>query len=175
MSEGASRSVEIKARVDGFAGLRAVLERLATGPAVSLAQEDTFFPCRTGRLKLRRFSASSGELIHYVRPDAAGPKESAFLRVATSEPDRLRDLLGAAHGTAGVVRKQRIVYVVGRTRVHLDDVEGVGTFLELEVQLAPGEALDKGEREARELMARLGLRDDQLVRGAYVDLLGPGA
>ena len=69
------------------------------------------------------------------------------------------------------MRKHRTLYLVGRTRVHLDRVEGLGEFLELEVVLAEGETPDAGAKEARALMTALGLADDQLVEGAYVDLL----
>jgi predicted adenylyl cyclase CyaB len=69
------------------------------------------------------------------------------------------------------VRKQRRLFIVGRTRVHLDRVEGLGEFLELEVVLEEGEPAEAGMAEAHALMARLGIGTDQLVQGAYVDLL----
>jgi hypothetical protein len=94
--------------------------------------------------------------------------------VATAEPDRLRDALAAACGVVGVVRKRRTVRLVGRTRVHLDTVEGLGGFVELEVVLEDGEVPEHGVAEARRLMAALGIGEHQLVRGAYVDLLPAG-
>jgi predicted adenylyl cyclase CyaB len=69
------------------------------------------------------------------------------------------------------VRKQRTLFLAGRTRIHLDRVEGLGDFLELEVVLAEGEPADAGVREARALMHALGVESSQLVEGAYVDLL----
>ena len=166
-----SRNVEIKAAVEDFARATAALAALSPEPGASLTQEDTFFRCLTGRLKLRRFSAASGELIHYERPDETGPKTSEYTIVRTSEPDRLRGVLAAACGTIGVVRKHRIVRLVGRTRVHLDEVEGLGRFIELEVVLEADEPMERGVAEARGLMAALGIREDQLVPHAYVDLL----
>ena len=71
------------------------------------------------------------------------------------------------------MRKHRTLYLVGRTRVHLDRVESLGHFLELEVVLAEGESPDAGVKEAHALMTALGLADDQLIDGAYVDLLWP--
>jgi predicted adenylyl cyclase CyaB len=91
--------------------------------------------------------------------------------VRTAEPDRLRGLLAAACGIIGVVRKHRIVRLVGRTRVHLDEVEGLGRFIELEVVLEGDEPMEQGVAEAHDLMAALGIREDQLVPHAYVDLL----
>jgi hypothetical protein len=84
------------------------------------------------------------------------------------------DVLAAACGIIGVVRKHRTVHVVGRTRVHLDEVEGLGRFLELEVVLDTDQPVEQGLPEARRLMAALGIQEDQLVPQAYVDLLPPG-
>jgi predicted adenylyl cyclase CyaB len=87
------------------------------------------------------------------------------------EPDALRDALATSCGLIGRVRKRRIVYLVGRTRVHLDCVDGLGDFLELEVVLSDDEPAEDGVAEARALVARLGLSPDALVAGAYLDLL----
>lgn len=146
------------------------LPKATAGPEL-IVQDDTFFHCAAGRLKLRAFSADAGELIFYRRDDRAGPKESFYLRSPTSAPDTLRQCLALAHGEAGRVRKQRMLFRVGRTRVHLDRVDGLGDFLELEVVLADGEPAEAGVREAHTLMARLGIEASQLVEGAYVDLL----
>ena len=83
----------------------------------------------------------------------------------------MRESLTLAWGQAGRVRKQRRLFIVGRTRVHLDRVEGLGEFLELEVVLQEGEPAEDGVAEAHALMAQLGIAPEQLVQGAYVDLL----
>jgi predicted adenylyl cyclase CyaB len=83
----------------------------------------------------------------------------------------LRDVLAAACGIIGVVRKRRLVRMVGRTRVHLDEVENLGRFVELEVVLDEGEPVEQGVVEAHGLMAALGIQQEQLVSHAYVDLL----
>jgi predicted adenylyl cyclase CyaB len=168
------RNIEIKALVHDFQPLLDTLGRMATESPVELWQEDTFFRCRTGRLKVRRFSPDSGELIGYTRSDVAAPKESHYQRLPTTQPDLLRDVLGSALGTLGVVRKHRVVYMVGRTRVHLDDVADLGKFVELEVVLADAESASTGTREALELMSTLGIRAEQLVAGAYIDRLEQG-
>ncbi len=139
--------------------------------AVEIVQDDTFFRCDTGRLKLRVFADRSGELIYYQRANQSAPKESFYVRTPTSDPDSLRDCLSRAYGLAGRVRKHRQLFVVGRTRIHLDDVEGLGAFIELEVVLADGEPAEAGVREAGELMKKLDIRPEQLIEEAYVDLL----
>jgi adenylate cyclase len=79
--------------------------------------------------------------------------------------------LAAVLPIRGVVKKRREVFMVGRTRVHLDQVEGLGDFLELEVVLAPEEPVEEGMAEAKGLLRILGIEEEMLVPGAYVDLL----
>ena len=166
------RNVEIKARIDSIDALAAAVAPWADSGPTPITQDDTFFCCDNGRLKLRSFSATEGELIFYRRADAAGPKESFYVIARTHEPDALREALTLAHGQTGRVRKYRTLFLIGRTRVHLDRVEGLGEFLELEVVLRDGEAVSAGQHEAQAVMARLGVTDSQLITGAYVDLLG---
>jgi adenylate cyclase class IV len=148
-----------------------VAELASKGP-LQIAQDDTFCQCDNGRLKLRAFSNDSGELIFYRRVNQAGPKESFYLRSPTSSPETLRESLSLAYGQIGRVRKYRTLFLVGRTRVHLDRVEGLGHFLELEVVLVDDESAEQGIREAGDLMDQLGIQPEQLIEGAYLDLLG---
>lgn len=166
-----ARNIEIKARVDNLDSLARQAETLADEGPVQIDQDDTFFNCERGRLKLRSFSAERGELIFYRRADTAGPKTSFYLRSPTTTPEVLRHSLALAYGELGRVRKRRTLYLVGRTRVHLDLVEGLGSFLELEMVLADDESERQGEEEAIDLMERLGIEQEQLVEGAYLDLL----
>jgi predicted adenylyl cyclase CyaB len=166
-----ARNIEIKARIAGVAALQPLAARLAdTGPTV-FEQDDTFFACPHGRLKLRDQFGAGAELIFYQRADASAPKESFYLRVPVPDPNAMRELLQQAHGQAGRVRKRRVLFLVGRTRIHLDVVEGLGEFLELEVVLREGEAAEEGIAEAGRIMAQLGVTAQQLIRGAYVDHL----
>jgi predicted adenylyl cyclase CyaB len=166
-----ARNVEIKARIASVEELVPKAAAIADKGPVEIIQDDTFFSCESGRLKLRAFSKEEGELIFYRRADQQGPKESFYLRSPTSAPETLRDSLSLAYGEAGRVRKHRTLFLVGRTRIHLDKVEGLGDFLELEVVLAEGEPTGVGVREAHELMTKLGVDPSQLIEGAYVDLL----
>jgi adenylate cyclase class IV len=165
-----ARNVEIKARISSVEALLPAASALASEGPQEIEQDDTFFPCPSGRLKLRDFLDGSGELIFYRRADRSGPKESFYLRSATSTPGILRDSLSLAYGQAGRVIKHRTLYVVGRTRIHLDRVQGLGHFLELEVVLGENEPSESGVVEAHDLMSRLGIHPHQLVEGAYVDM-----
>jgi predicted adenylyl cyclase CyaB len=163
-------NIEIKARVDDLPALTMKVAALADAGPFEILQDDTFFPCTTGRLKLRVFSDVAGELIFYRREDREGPKESSYTVSPTSCPGSLREALELAYGVAGRIVKRRTLYLVGRTRVHLDEVAGLGSFLELEVVLEDGESSQAGVHDAHDLMATLGVAPDQLVATAYVDL-----
>lgn len=169
------RNIEIKAHIESVQALTPKAAALADKGPIEIMQDDTFFRCEAGRLKLRALSKEKGELIFYRRADQHGPKESFYLRSPTSAPQTLRESLSLAYGQAGRVQKLRKLFLIGRTRVHLDDVKGLGHFLELEVVLEEGELAEAGVREARSLMAQLGVEQSQLIEGAYVDLLAqPG-
>jgi adenylate cyclase len=165
-----ARNVEVKARVPSIEALLPRVSVLAQRGPESIAQDDTFFACSTGRLKLRVFADGHGELIVYERPDTAGPNGSDYRITPVADPDALRATLACALGVTGRVIKQRTLFLVGRTRVHLDRVEGLGDWLELEVVLREGEPAEQGAAEAQALLASLQVDATQLVSGAYVDL-----
>ena len=165
------RNIEIKARLTSLSDVASRAAPLAHQGPLLIHQEDFFFIIPHGRLKLRKFDAAHGELIYYERTDTIEPKESFYLRTATAEPDALVETLLAALGLRGVVRKQRTLYLVGQTRVHLDRVENLGDFIELEVVLEPDQTPEAGVQVAQALMHSLGIPPESLVRGAYIDLL----
>lgn len=166
-----SRNVDVKARVANLDALGARAAAIADSGPVEIVQDDTFFACPNGRLKLREFSPTHGELIFYQRADSTGPKESRYVLAEVGDPASLRGVLAAALGICGRVRKRRRVFLAGKTRIHLDDVEGLGHFLELEVVLDDHESVEAGSATARDLMTQLSVPAESLVAGAYVDLL----
>jgi predicted adenylyl cyclase CyaB len=116
-------------------------------------------------------AAGRGQLIYYSRPDQAGPKRSDYHLYETTDPEGLKNVLALALGVRGVVRKTRYLYLVGQTRIHLDDVEGLGEFIELEVVLRQDQTDAEGQAIAADLMARLGVQQADLLEGAYMDLM----
>ncbi|MEE8522756.1 MAG: class IV adenylate cyclase [Thermoanaerobaculia bacterium] len=171
------RNVEIKVRVGGESGpdpgeLLARVEALADDGPHLLRQQDTFFECARGRLKLRQLGdGGEAQLIHYQRSDGVEPRESRYVLAPVGDPASLAAALTGALGMKGIVRKQRTLYRIGQTRVHFDEVEGLGSYLELEVVLGPEQSQDEGLEIVRELMRRLGIPRQSLVAEAYVDLL----
>ncbi len=164
-------NIEIKAHVRNFPDLQARAAALSDAPLQVIPQEDTFFHVPRGRLKLRQLAPDRAQLVYYERPDQNGPKRSEYHIFETSDPENLKTALTLALGVRGVVRKTRSLYLAGQTRIHLDDVEGLGQFMELEVVLRDGQTDAEGQAIARDLMTRLGVRQEDLLEGAYMDLL----
>ena len=164
-------NIEIKARARNFDEIRKRAERLSRTPAETIPQEDIFFNTPQGRLKLRILGEERGQLIYYTRPDQEGPKRSDYHISHTADPANLKRVLALAYGIRGVVRKTRYLYLVGQTRVHLDDVEGLGKFMELEVVMEEGQGDAEGQAIAEELMRSLGVELSDLLEGAYMDMM----
>jgi predicted adenylyl cyclase CyaB len=167
-------NIEIKAHARDFAALRQRAEALSDAPCEVIPQEDTFFRVDKGRLKLRDLGAGRAQLIYYQRPDMNGPKRSDYHIASISDVENLKRVLELAYGIRGVVKKTRYLYLAGQTRIHLDDVQGLGRFMELEVVMRDGQSDAEGQSIAKELMQKLGVEPADLLEGAYVDLLENG-
>jgi len=165
------RNIEIKATLRDRAAAMAQAARLSDAGPETIVQEDFFFACEGARLKLRVFEPGRGELIRYQRENIASARCSRYQIARTADPDVLLDILTHTLGRIGVVRKTRILYLIGQTRVHIDQVEGLGDFLELEVVLRSEQSEADGQQIAERLLARLGIDNSQLVAEAYVDLV----
>jgi adenylate cyclase class IV len=165
------RNIEIKARIDSVEALLPRARAIADSEPELIEQDDSFFNVPHGRLKLRQFADGSAELIHYQRGDTPEAKASDYVRVPVSEPAALREALTRGCGLQGRVRKRRLLLMAGATRIHLDRVEGLGDFMELEVVLRPGQSDAQGRVTAESLMHSLGLAAALRVAGSYLDLL----
>jgi homotetrameric cytidine deaminase len=163
------RNVEIKAR-DADPG-RTLERALLLGAADEgvLTQRDTYFGGARGRLKLREQEPGGAQLIAYSRPDSDTARTSAYRLADVSDAEALREALDAALGTRVVVDKRRHLLLWEGVRIHLDEVEGLGAFVELEGVAPPESDLTR----EHELVARL---RDELALGepvavSYSDLL----
>ncbi len=165
-------NIEIKARATDFLRQRELAGGISDSPVELLEQTDTFFVVGNGRLKLREFADADAELIHYWRPDQAGPKKSEYTIVPVPDPALLKSVLSAALGTRGVVRKRRHLYLVGHTKIHFDEVVDLGEFIELEVVCSTQEQQRQGPIVARGLMKQLEIVEADLIDRPYIDLLG---
>lgn len=164
-------NVEIKAVVSDLAQLRKRVSKISGGPGKDSYQDDTFFCVPHGRLKLRISSTARPQLIYYHRPDLPSPKPSHYIISNIAQPSSMRAVLAESLGVIGQVRKHRTMFMIDNTRVHLDQVEGLGTYLEFEVMLSQSQSVDEGKQIALALMNKLGVDLATLVKGAYLDLL----
>src|SRR5438552_13980437 len=117
-----ARNIEIKARISELVTLRAHVAAMSARGSEVLIQRDTFYKVPEGRLKLREFSDGKTELIYYERCDRAGPKKSIYTRTPVLASMSMRELLGRLFILRGVVTKRRELFLVGKTRIHLDEV-----------------------------------------------------
>lgn len=168
-----SRNIELKARCADLPNARAAALKLGAAPADLVRQIDTYFRVPTGRLKLRqidRDGSTAAELIAYARPDSASARASEYRVVPVPDAAALLAALAETVGVRGVVRKAREVLLWRNVRIHLDEVEGAGTFVEFEAVVGPGfddaASRDNLERAA----AALGVKSSDAVEGSYIDL-----
>lgn len=166
-----AKNIEIKARARDFEQQLATAKTLCDGATFVLDQRDVFYRCHDGRLKLRFENDDPPVLVAYHRPDQDGPKLSDYLLYESRDGQQLDATLAKVLGRLGVVCKHRRVYMVGQTRVHMDQVEGLGDFIELEVVLETDQSTEEGTAIAQQLMRQLGIRKEDLLTGAYFDML----
>jgi homotetrameric cytidine deaminase len=170
------RNVEVKALDPDPERSLAICLDLGAEDRGVLVQRDTYFGARTGRLKLREEQPGGATLVQYDRPAAPHARVSAYRLVPVADPEELRAALDAALGTLVVVAKERRLLLWEGVRIHLDRVEGLGTFVELE-GVAPAESdLEPERARVAELSAALGIDGERIVADSYSDrLLGPDA
>jgi predicted adenylyl cyclase CyaB len=165
------RNLELKCRIGSLQAAEAAARGLGATDHGMLIQEDTYFVVPNGRLKLRVHKGGASELIAYERPNRSGERWSNYRKVDVSASAGLREALVASLGILCVVRKQRHLFLVPEARIHLDSVEGLGTFIEFEVTM-------EGESDAAALMAELcrafGVRPEEGIGESYSDLVMEG-
>ncbi len=165
-------NIEIKARVSDLQERINLARGLSDEPEQILVQHDVFFRVPSGMLKLRQINGERAELIAYAREPGDQPRPSTYEIVGVTDFEAMRRLLGATLGEVAEVRKTRTLFMNGRTRIHLDQVDGLGEFLELEVVLGDGDDEDSGRAEADRLMRALGVEPGDLLDRTYAEMLG---
>ncbi|HWT23756.1 MAG TPA: cytidine deaminase [Solirubrobacteraceae bacterium] len=172
--EDARRNLELKAiDPDPEATLARALAAGARDHGM-LRQRDTYFAVPRGRLKLREEEPGGATLIAYARPDAAAERVSDYRLVPVPDAGALRAALAETCGVRVEVRKRRRLLLWETVRIHLDDVEGLGGFLELEAVAGPGPDLEHERAQIARLRAALQIGDDALRAGSYADAVAAG-
>ena len=169
----ANRNLELNARCRDLQRAAQASLSLGATRAGELRQLDTYFHFAHGRLKLRETEGSGAELIAYERADDPAFRGSDYYVIPVSHPAEMKAALAKKLGVRGEVRKRRELFLWHNVRIHLDDVAGLGTFIEFEAVLSPAgddEAISL-ERLAK-LKAALAIRDEDRIAVSYSDLAG---
>lgn len=165
------RNIELKARCVDLDAARAAAEAAGATFVATLAQTDTYFVVARGRLKLREMP-DRAELIAYDRSDTAEVRGCDYHVVPVADGPGLLAALASTAGIRGQVFKRRDLWMWQNVRIHLDRVEGLGTFVEFEAVLGEGETDQSGHAKVKHLCAAMGITDADRLAVAYADLLG---
>ena len=167
-------NIEIKARLHCPEEITARVRALAGAPAGTFSQEDLFFRVPRGRLKMRTECDNPVEFIYYQRANHGSPMYSAYFRSTPENSSNTEAELRRLFGTKGIVRKKRTLFWLCGARIHIDDVEGLGHFLEVEVPVAGLTKEHHAKALAEKIVSSLGLCSRDFVCKAYEELLAEG-
>jgi predicted adenylyl cyclase CyaB len=165
------RNIELKARLVDLDTARKVAAVIATKRLGPQHQIDTYFHCLHGRLKLRQIDGLRAELIWYSRADEKDPKPSDYQLVPLSNPETLKAALAGALGVRTVVEKRREIFLYHCVRIHLDDVVGLGYFLELEAVLGGNVDETAGRALVDSLQRHFALSSADLLATSYGEMV----
>lgn len=165
------KNVELKVQVSDFSNIVALLKNSKARAVGLLSQKDTYFNCSRGRLKIREINNSGCELIYYQRPDVRGSRISNYqvVNLSRKTASQLKKLLKDSFGERGAVIKKRRLWLLGKTRIHLDQVKGLGNYVELETVFNK-DGYRKAMIEHRHIISVLQLRGYKKIKGSYSDL-----
>jgi adenylate cyclase, class 2 len=170
---GARRNIELKARCADLSRAARAAEQLGAGRQGLLEQLDTYFHCRQGRLKLRETAGDAeAQLIWYARPDSTDFRGSDYYVLPIPKPLETRLALSAALGVRGKVSKRRELWLWHNVRIHLDEVAALGTFVEFEAVVEPGESEEQSLDRLATLTRALNIGEVDRIAVSYSDLLG---
>ena len=164
-------NIEIKARTTRAAAIRQYLQEHGAEYRGTDEQTDTYFKVAHGRLKLREGNIENN-LIYYSRTETGGTKQSNVEMMEATDPPALKNILSNAMGILAVVSKRREIYYIGNVKFHLDSLDGLGEFVEIEAcdrfEDIPVETL---REQCEQYMTAFGVRDEDLIRKSYSDMI----
>ncbi|MFI5252471.1 MAG: class IV adenylate cyclase [Bacteroidota bacterium] len=162
-------NLEIKTRIASITDAERIANSIGADFSCIIKQKDTYFKVDSGRLKLREFEDNTGELILYDRDETESRRFSDYNIYSSQSPESLKEILKKVHGILGVVVKERMLFLYGDVRIHLDQVVGLGSFLEFEIPVhnSPSDA----KKKMIFLIDKFGIKDSDLIHNSYIDLL----
>jgi adenylate cyclase, class 2 len=165
------RNIEFKARLVDQAAARRIAAAVATSSLGVEQQTDTYFFAANGRLKLREIEGRGAWLVGYERADGEGSRGSDYRLIPIPEPVDFKAALATTLGVRVVVRKRREIYLVDNVRIHLDQVEGLGEFLEFEAVLDAAMDDMHGHAQVARLTSQFRETLGEPTSTGYADLL----
>ncbi len=164
------KNIELKVKLDDGDQIIQTLEKINAKFGGRLNQIDTYYNCQKGRLKLREINNKVFELIYYERPDKKNSKISNYqiVKIEKQRINFLKEILGKLFGKLVVVKKERKLWIHKNTRIHIDKVEKLGNFLELETVV---KNLNDADKEHKEIIKLLQLSKFKKIEKSYSDLL----
>ena len=162
-------NIEIKARANNLASLEIVAKKLATTHLGLDHQIDTYFQTKEGRFKLRESTLKGAYLIPYLRPDVSGPKKSDYAMIPVDDGQKIKELFSKILGPLKVIKKTRDIYLINNIRVHLDNVENLGTFLEFEAVYENPQDEASERSKVHDLLNQFGIKESDLITHSYSD------
>ncbi len=168
------RNLEAKFRIADLTAARERAIAIGYSRRAVLQQRDTFFRVAHGKLKLRE-EGGNAWLIHYGRRESDSLQLSSYEIVPVGDPEGTREMLAGALGVIAEVRKQRTLLMRANVRFHLDRVEGLGEFGEIEAVIADGDDPERSRAAVDELLQALDIGRSELIDGSYFELAAQAA
>lgn len=168
------QNIELKAKLADIDFARQAARNAGAKPHGIWEQTDTYFRVLHGRLKLRQTTPGESELIQYDRPNRTESRRCRYRRAPVADAAALRDLLESALGVASIVRKRRELWLLDNVRIHLDQVEGLGNFIEFEANDNSSHSDEVCRQQVEELTAAFALSAVDLIATSYGELLARG-
>jgi predicted adenylyl cyclase CyaB len=166
-------NLELKTRCTNLVRAEEIACRLGATPGGMLHQVDTYFKTSNGRLKLRQINRAAGELIYYERSEDSAVRWSNYFTAVVPDCAAMRDVLTRTYGVHMQVEKERMLYLYRKARIHLDQVEGLGSFIEFEspVHTESDEERERARSIMNELISAFGLDAKDAIQASYADML----
>jgi len=164
-------NVEIKATCNNAGKVRDYLLKNNADYRGTDLQTDTYFNVKNGRLKLREGNIENN-LIYYERNNQAGPKSSSFILTKIPDAEKLKESLASADGIKVVVKKKREIYYIKNVKFHIDEVEGLGAFVEIEAwNMGVDLSKDELQQQCEFYMQQFSIEEKDLIEVSYSDML----
>lgn len=165
------KNIELKIKINNFGPILKKLKGLSAEYKGVLKQTDTYYKCKNGRLKIREINNKFYELIFYQRPNTLGQKISNYevIKINDKQLSDFKNILKTSLGEKIKVEKKRSLWIYKNTRIHLDKVKKLGTFLELETMV--NDNINKSRDEYRQISGILELKKYKKYKKSYSDIL----